>query len=83
MARTLPSTWNVEFVQVDEREKNRMWEKSYVLGALVSKLGLGDDEMSIETYNQMKGGRDYWARIEHWWVGGCCFGSQLCIRLWS
>ena len=21
-------------------------------------------------------GRDYWARIEYWWVGGCCFGTN-------
>ena len=47
--------WNVDFALVDEREKNRMWEESYELGALISKLCLGDDEMSVETYIQMKG----------------------------
>ena len=36
---------------VDEMEKNRMQEE---LGASISKLRLGDDEMSIETYIQMK-----------------------------
>jgi hypothetical protein len=55
MARRLPSTWNVDFALVDEREKTRMREESYELGALISKLQLGDDEMSIETYIQMEG----------------------------
>ena len=32
-----------------------MQKKSNELGALISKLQLGDDEMSIETYIQMKG----------------------------
>ena len=32
-----------------------MREESYELGALISKLRLGDDEMSIETYIQMEG----------------------------
>jgi hypothetical protein len=48
--RILPATWNVDFALVDEREKNRMREESNELGALISKLQLGDDEMSIETY---------------------------------
>ena len=48
-------TWNVDFALVDEREKNRMQEESYKLGALISKLRLGDDEMSIKTYIQMEG----------------------------
>ena len=30
-------------------------QESNELGALISKLRLGDDEMSIETYIQMKG----------------------------
>ena len=55
MALILPTTWNVDFALVDEREKNRMREKSYELGALISKLRLGDDEMSIETYIFMEG----------------------------
>ena len=50
MACILPATYNVDFALVDEREKNRMQENSYELGALISKLRLGDDEMSIETY---------------------------------
>ena len=29
------------------------------LGVLISKLQLGDDEMLIETYIHMEGGRDY------------------------
>ena len=32
-----------------------MWEESHELGALVSKLRLGDDEMSFETHIQMEG----------------------------
>jgi hypothetical protein len=48
MAPILPTTWNVDFALVDERGNNRMQE-SYELGALISKLRLGGDEMSIET----------------------------------
>ena len=48
--RILPTIWNVDFALVGEREKNRMQEESYELGALISKLWLGDDEMSIKTY---------------------------------
>jgi hypothetical protein len=55
MARILPTIWNVDFALVDEREKNRMREESDELGALILKLQLGDDEMSIETYIQMEG----------------------------
>src|ERR1700737_3969170 len=44
-----------DFVLVDEREKKRMREESDELGALISKLRLGDDEMSIETYIHMEG----------------------------
>jgi hypothetical protein len=54
MACTLPTTWNVDFALVDGREKNKMREESDELGALISKLWLGDDEMSIETYIQME-----------------------------
>ena len=50
MARILSTTWNVDFALVDEREKIRMEEGSNELGALILKLRLGDDEMSIETY---------------------------------
>jgi hypothetical protein len=53
MTHTLPTTWNVDLV--DEREKNRMWEESNELDAPISKLQLGDDEMSIETYIQIEG----------------------------
>ena len=38
MARILRATWNVDFALVDEREKNRMQEEPYELGALISKL---------------------------------------------
>jgi hypothetical protein len=38
MACILPSTWNVDFALVDEREKNRTQEDSDELGAMVSKL---------------------------------------------
>ena len=55
MARILHVTWNVDFALVDEREKNRMQEEPQELGALISKLRLGDDEMSIEIYIQMEG----------------------------
>ena len=55
MAHILLVTWNVDFALVDEREKNRMQKESYELGALISKLQLGDDEMSIKTYMEMEG----------------------------
>jgi cell division protein FtsB len=55
MACILPATWNVDFAVVDERENNRLQEESDELGALISKLRMGDDEMSIETYIQMEG----------------------------
>ena len=55
MARILHVTWNVDFALIDEREKNRMQKESYELGALISKLRSGGDEMSIETYIQMEG----------------------------
>jgi hypothetical protein len=54
MACILPATWNVDFALVDEREKNRMREKLNELGALISKLQLGDDATSIETYIKME-----------------------------
>ena len=50
MACILPATWNVDFALVDEREKNRMQEESDELGALLSKLRFGNEEMAIETY---------------------------------
>ena len=55
MTRILPATWNADFALVDEREKNRMQKELDELGALFSKLQLGDDEMSNETYIQMEG----------------------------
>ena len=56
VVRILHATWNVvDFTLIDEREKNRMHEESDELGALISKLWLGDDEMSIETYIHMEG----------------------------
>ena len=55
MARILRATWKVDYALVDEMEKNRMQEESYELGALISKLWLGDDEMWIEIYIQMEG----------------------------
>ena len=58
-AHILSTTWNLEFSLVDGREKSRMQEESDELGALISKLRLGDDEMSIETYIQNGKGRDY------------------------
>jgi hypothetical protein len=59
MAHILPTTWNVDFALIDEREKNKMREESDELGALISMLRLGDDEMSIETYIQNGKGRNY------------------------
>jgi hypothetical protein len=44
-----PTTWNVDFSLVDEREKNKMREELDELGALILKSRLGIDEMSIET----------------------------------
>jgi hypothetical protein len=55
MACILPTTWNVDFALVDGREKNRLQKESDELGALISKLQLVDNEMSIETYIQIKG----------------------------
>ena len=55
MAHILPTTWNVDFALVDERGRNKMQEESDELGAIISKLRLGDDEMSIETDIQMEG----------------------------
>ena len=49
LAHILPATWNLDFSLVDEREKNIMREDSHILGALISKLRLDDDER----------GRDY------------------------
>jgi hypothetical protein len=52
--------WNVDFALVDERENNRMREESHELGILISKLRMGDDEISFETYIHMHGrGRIY------------------------
>ena len=42
---------------VDERDKSKMQNELDELGDLISKLQLGDDEMSIETYIQMEGKR--------------------------
>jgi hypothetical protein len=50
MACIIPTAWNVDFALFDEREKNKMREGSYELGALILMLRLDDDEMSIETY---------------------------------
>ena len=50
-----PIQWNVDFALVDEREKNKMREESHELGALISKLRLGDDNMLIKTYIQIEG----------------------------
>jgi hypothetical protein len=50
MARTSLATWNVDYALLDERKKNRMQEELNELGAMISKLRLGDDEMSNETY---------------------------------
>ena len=55
MAHILPTTWNVDFALVDEMKKNRMREESDELGSLFSKLQLGDDDMSIETYIPIEG----------------------------
>jgi hypothetical protein len=50
-----PLQWNVDFALVDERENNRMREESHELGILISRLQLGDDEISFETYIHMEG----------------------------
>jgi hypothetical protein len=57
MTCILPTTWNVDFALADEREKNRMREKSDEHGALISKLQLGDDEMSMRLTFRWKGKR--------------------------
>jgi hypothetical protein len=38
MACILPTTWNVDFALVDEREESKTQEESYEHGALISKL---------------------------------------------
>jgi hypothetical protein len=35
MARILPATYYVDFALIDEREKNKLQEESYELGALI------------------------------------------------
>jgi hypothetical protein len=40
MACILPSTWNINFDLVDEREKIRTREESYELCALISKFAI-------------------------------------------
>jgi hypothetical protein len=55
MAHILLTTWNVDFSLVDKRGKNILQEESNEHGALISKLRLGDDEMSIEIYIHMEG----------------------------
>jgi hypothetical protein len=50
-----PTQWNVNFALIDERKNNRIREESHELGALISKLQLGDDEMLVEAYIQMEG----------------------------
>jgi hypothetical protein len=54
MTHILFATWNVEFSLVDERGNNRLQEESDELGALISKLRLGDVEILTETYIQIK-----------------------------
>ena len=44
--------------------KNRMQEECDELGALISKLRLGDNEMSIETYIQIKGEQIFELELE-------------------
>jgi hypothetical protein len=45
-------------------EKNRMREESYEIGAMISKLQLDDDEVSIDLHPDGRG-RDYCARREY------------------
>ena len=55
MAHIVLAICNVDYSLVDEKKKNGMLEKSDEFGALISKLRLDDDEMSIRTYIQIKG----------------------------
>ena len=55
MAHILPTRWNVDFALVNERRRIEWKKQSYELGGLISKLQLGDDEMSIKTYIKMEG----------------------------
>ena len=57
--RILHATRIVNFALVDEWEKNRVQKEFDELGALNSKLRLGDDEMSNKTYIQNGRGRGY------------------------
>ena len=60
----------MDLVRVPKIEvKNRMREESYELGS-ISKLRLGDDEMSIETYIQMEGeaNTELELTLMSWWM---------------
>ena len=68
MVCILPATWNVDIALVDEREENRIREVSNKFGALISKLRLDDDEMSIKTYIQMEGEEIIELVLMSWWM---------------
>ena len=59
-----------------------MREESHVLGIMISKLRLGDDEMPIETYIQMKGEEITELELStDELVDAACFGNLSCTRL--
>ena len=57
-----------------------MREESHELGALVSKLRLGDDEMSIETYIQMEGEEITEPELSIDELVDAALGNQSCTR---
>ena len=81
MACILPTTWNVDFALVDERERNTMREEYDELGTLISKLRLDDDEMSIETYIHMEGEEIIKLELSIDELVDAALGIRLCTRL--
>ena len=76
----MPTTWNVDFALVDERERNTMREEYDELGALISKLRLDDDEMSIETYIHMEGEEIIKLELSIDELVDAALGIRLCTR---
>ena len=50
----MPFDWNTNFANEDSQEKSRLNEESIAL-ALVSRLQLGQDEVSFQDYLIMEG----------------------------
>jgi hypothetical protein len=55
MTHILHVTWDDDFALVDKREKNEIQKKLDEFDALISKLQVDDNEMSIKIYIHMIG----------------------------